>query len=116
MMKSKPPLCAVKYIKRHYAVKEYGGVDEHIHVFLISAIVGGGQLCATAALNRKKVSPVPMHKRLSGLQNRCGRHGEKKKEIAFAGTQTPNPGPSSPLSVVISTALSRLTATPLSKC
>jgi hypothetical protein len=35
-------------------MKKYGGVDVQIHVFLTSALVGGGQLHAPAALTPGK--------------------------------------------------------------
>jgi hypothetical protein len=36
-----------------------GGVDVQIHIFLTSALVGGGQLHAPAALTAENEPPVP---------------------------------------------------------
>jgi hypothetical protein len=41
-------------------MKAYGGVDVETHVFLTSALVGGGQLHAPAALPPGKEPPVPI--------------------------------------------------------
>jgi hypothetical protein len=41
-------------------MKTYGGVDVYILVFLTSALVGGGQLHAPAALSPGKQPPLPI--------------------------------------------------------
>jgi hypothetical protein len=41
-----------------YAVKAYGGLDAELHIFLTSALVGGDQLHAPAALLPGKETPI----------------------------------------------------------
>jgi hypothetical protein len=59
-------------------MKAYRGVDVYIHLFLTSALVGGGQLHAPAALPPGKAPPVPLDRRLGGPQSRSGRCEEQK--------------------------------------
>jgi hypothetical protein len=51
----------------------YGVVDVYIRVFLTSALVGGSQLNAPAALSQGKEPPVPIEYEAEWAPNRSGR-------------------------------------------
>jgi hypothetical protein len=63
-----------------------------------------GQLHAQAALPPGKDPPVPLDKRLSGLQNRSERDGKESKILGSSGSRTLVDQP-----VTIPTELPRLT-------
>jgi hypothetical protein len=78
-------------------MKTYGGMDVWIHVFLISALVGGEWSASRPA----RFAPgYPLDRRAGGPQNRSGRRGVKKN---LALTRTPTLRPSSPQPVAIPT-------------
>jgi hypothetical protein len=63
----------------------YEGVDVHIYVFLISALVSG-QLHASAGLPLDKNPPYPLDKRL-GVPRACLDVAEKKEFLTSPGLE-----------------------------
>jgi hypothetical protein len=80
-------------ISESYATQQ--DAIHEIHIFLISALLGGDQLHAPAALSLGKSPQYPLERMLGGPQNRSGRHGEEKI-LDPTGTRTPTPRSSSP--------------------
>jgi hypothetical protein len=62
-------------------METYGGVEVQLHAFLTSAIDGGGQRHALAALPPGKRPRYPLEKRLGGPQSLPGRYGEQKNLV-----------------------------------
>jgi hypothetical protein len=86
-------------------MKAYGRVAVLIHVFLISALVGG--VWSASRSNRftpGETAPYPMKRRLGEPQIGSGRYGEVKI-IDPKGTRTPTPLSPSSYLVAIPTAL-----------
>jgi hypothetical protein len=64
----------VDYLKvKHNAMKAYGGVEVKIHIFLISALVGGEWSASRPCLFTPEIDPrCPLDRMLGGPQNRSG--------------------------------------------
>jgi hypothetical protein len=78
-------------------MKEYGGVDVEIHIFLTSAPDGGEWSASRSNRFTAGESPPPpyqLDRRLGGPQSRSGRLGEQKT-LDPTGTRTPTPRSSS---------------------
>jgi hypothetical protein len=78
-------------------MKTYGGADVEIHVFLISALVGGEWSASRPGrfTAGEKASRYHLDRRLGWPQNRSGQRGEDKNVVPI-GTRTSTSGPSSP--------------------
>jgi hypothetical protein len=60
-------------------MKEYGGVDVEIHIFLTSALIGGEwSVSHPGRFTPGKDYPVQLYGKLVGPQSLCGRRGEEK--------------------------------------
>jgi hypothetical protein len=112
-----PPRCFTQYmgtnvllsVIKHCANKPHGEVDVWIHIFLISALVGGEwSVLRTGLFTPREKSPCySLDRRLSGRQKHSGRRGGKKY-VTHTETRTLKPRPSIPCPVPVTTALSGL--------
>jgi hypothetical protein len=71
-------------------MKTYGGVEVHLHAFLISE-QGGGEWSASrpGRFILKEESRYPLYRSLCGPKSRSGRGGEEERTPAPPGNRNP---------------------------
>jgi hypothetical protein len=72
-------------------MKAYWGVEVSSTQSLTSALDGGGQIHAPAALSQEKSPECPLDRMMGGPQSRFGRHVEEKKSQPRPGAEALNP-------------------------